>query len=374
MSFYVGGSGGEWAADAVEHFADWRRRRRLTRRDRRARAAAAEAAQDDPAFAADEVLKRARAVAKEFRAAVLADDEHAVRECTTAVYGEHVLAEIRRNAGPAPISQRVEELRLFLVGITNLQDDEHDRVVVGAVGASPGQPWTALIWQMARGEEGWIFAAIEPYHTGRRQLDEPLVASPWHADDVADRTTLQLAGDQPAVVALGELTDGDAEGLVALRDLALVDARWSPHVLAAAARRVIDAWEHAAIQGPTAFAGVATDQAARALVHPRGGSSRVEVRGLVVERIEVDELLPDREPPAVRLVLELRGRHALLNVGGVEARVGSLRRDRDVEERWLFELVAEPDRPWHLAEADPLGWRWRNRRTAARRRRAAGQT
>lgn len=365
----------DFVASAFHHTRERRRSRTLSARDMRARAAAAEAALDDPTFAADDVLVRARVIAAKLETAGTESDERALRDIATHAYGDHLVAQMRRRDGPfRPLGGEVAELRLFLVGVTNLQDDEHDRVVVGVLGSPPDKAdeyQIAQMWSLARGEEGWLLAAVEHYQSGRRHFDEPLVASPWHAADVADRATLQLAGDDAAAAAAAELVYRDTEGLTAVRDLALADARWSPDVLMAAVRRLIDAWEHAAADGTRAFAGVAGDHAALALVHPRGGSSRVEVRGAALERLEVVELLAEREPPAVRLILGLRGRHALVNVGGEVARVGSLQRDRDFEERWLLEQTSEPDRPWHLAHAEPLGWQHRDKRAAWRRRRAA---
>lgn len=357
---------------------DRRRRGHLTARHERACAAAAEAAEDDPAFAVDAIMGRTRFIAERLAAAVAAADvdEAALREICTARLAERLAGRMLRRGSFGLFQAVPDGIELFLVGVENLQDDALDRVVVAVLGGPPTEAGTvqlAEVWSLARGEDEWLLADVEAHRAGRRHLDAPLVASPWDASEVADRATLELAAGTPAAREPDELLARDAEGLSALRDLALVDSRWAPDVLAAAVRRLLRCWEHTAVEGDNAFEGVASTQAAAALVHPRGAASRLDVRGLELERLDVAELLLADEPPAVRLVFRVRGRRALYDVGAEVPRLGSLARDRSFEERWLLQRTDDPDRPWRLAHVDPVGWQRRDKREAARQRYLAGE-
>lgn len=235
---------------------DRRRRGHLTARHERACAAAAEAAEDDPAFAVDAIMGRTRFIAERLAAAVAAADvdEAVLREICTARLAERLAGRMLRRGSLGLFQAVPDGIELFLVGVENLQDDALDRVVVAVLGGPPTEAGTvqlAEVWSLARGEDEWLLADVEAHRAGRRHLDAPLVASPWDASEVADRATLELAAGTPAAREPDELLARDAEGLSALRDLALVDSRWAPDVLAAAVRRLLRCWEHTAVEGTT---------------------------------------------------------------------------------------------------------------------------
>src|SRR5690606_19271196 len=94
----------------------------------------------------------------------------------------------------------------------------------------------------------------------------------------------RAAGDAlPAGVAVAEVADGDLadEARAQALDLSLVDERFAPHVLEAAARRVVAAWAEAVDGEDEPLEAVADPAAVRTLLYPGdpSGRTRLVVRG-----------------------------------------------------------------------------------------------
>ena len=89
-----------------------------------------------------------------------------------------------------------------------------------------------------------------------------------------------------------ELVDVDyaGDGRTQALDLSVVDGRFAPAVLEAAARRAVEAWAEAVDGADAALERAATPEAAHALLYPRGESTRLVVRGPRLQALRIAAL------------------------------------------------------------------------------------
>jgi len=262
------------------------------RRERVARVelASAEAAADDAYFAADLVKRDAADLHRAIVAAWTARD----REALAQHLGPDLLTEwVRRlddfdrkgwhNQCEIQSGPEVE-----YVGLVNREDDAEDRVVVRiqailrdvVVDASgrvlkrneEDKETTTLAeyWTLGREGDRWRLLSIEQDSEGLHHLDAPIVASPWSDEArMHDAAVTELAvADAVPDAAIGELVDVDyaGEARVQAMDLSVVDGRFAPAVLEAAARRAVEAWAEAVDGADAALERVATAEAAHGLL------------------------------------------------------------------------------------------------------------
>ena len=99
------------------------------------------------------------------------------------------------------------------------------------------------------------------------------MASPWGDDErLRDEAVTELAtADAVPDAQIAEIADLDFDGTAraAALDLAMVDGRFAPDVLEAAARRAVDAWAEAVDGDDAALERAATPAAVGELLHPR---------------------------------------------------------------------------------------------------------
>jgi hypothetical protein len=96
--------------------------------------------------------------------------------------------------------------------------------------------------------------------------------------------------------------DGDARA--AALDLSVADPRFAPDVLEAAARRAVEAWAEAVDGADTALEAVASPSAVAELLHPRGQSTRLVVRGPRVRSIGIVALDAGASPATMTIEVE----------------------------------------------------------------------
>ena len=187
------------------------------------------------------------------------------------------------------------------MGLVNREDDADDRVVVRVPRSlrdvvvdragnvlkrnEEDDELTTLAeyWTLGRAGERWLLLSIEQDAEGAHHLDAPIVASPW-SDEARlhdDAVTELAVADAVPDAAIGELVDVDYAGdaRVQAMDLSVVDGRFAPAVLEAAARRAVEAWAEAVDGADAALERAATPEAAHALLYPRGTNTRLVVRG-----------------------------------------------------------------------------------------------
>jgi predicted lipid-binding transport protein (Tim44 family) len=338
--------------------------------------ASAEAAGDDAYFGADAVKREAelhRAIVAAWTArnrAALA--EQLVPDLSTE--WERRLDDFDRK-GWHNVCEIVDGPDVEYLGLTNREDDVEDRVVVrlaaelrDVVVDADGDvikrededdevTFLEEYWTLGRAGDRWILHSIEQDDEGAHNLDAPIVASPWSDDArLRDKAVTELAvADAVPDEAVAELVDvhyaGDAR--VQALDLSVVDGRFAPAVLEAAARRAVEAWA-GAVDGPdAALERAATAEAARALLYPRGESTRLVVRGPRLQALRITGLEP--EPPTFTVEAELSGRRYLEDRDTAAVLEGSKTSATTFTERWSLALGDDPATPWRIVATAAVG-------------------
>ena len=383
-----GGGGGGWvgglivilvfvAIGLVALVSAWRLSRRRKARIERVRLAAAEAAQDDAAFAAERVEGDARELFLAAQRAWDARDYAAIER----LVGADLLVEWRRRLDDFAKKgwhNRVEvhaPPRCTYIGLVNREQDEEDRVVVeieavlddyvldrngNEIEKTGESDRTTLLhesWTLRKRDGRWTVAAIEQAAEGLHHLDAEIVASPWSDSRVADDALVETAvadklpeGFTPADVADLDF-DGDARA--AALDLSVADARFSPAVLEAAARRAVEAWAEAVDGDDAPLEAVASPHAVRRLLHPGDGSrkTRLVVRGPRVSQVRIEALDAATDPPTMRLAVELGGRRYVEDRDTAAVLSGSRESATTFTERWTLALDGPDTAPWRLVDA-----------------------
>ena len=140
-------------------------------------------------------------------------------------------------------------------------------------------------------------------------------------------------------------------------DLSLVDGRFAPDVLAAAARRAVAAWAEA-VDGPdAALEAVASPEAIEQLLYPSadGHNARLVVRGPQIESITIERLAAEPAPARMSVALKVRGRRYLENRDTAAVLAGDKDREVKFSESWTLALDGADDAPWRLVDATPAG-------------------
>ena len=358
-----------------------RQRERRRERVRRTVAASAEAAGDDAWFEAGAVEQEAAALFRATQQAWHDRDRARLRQLVGddlmvewerrlddfAAKGWHNLVEVRE--GP----------EVEYVGLVNREDDAQDRVVVrleaemrdcvsvqgGAImkkdGATSEVVSVAEYWTLARRGDGWLVVSIEQDAEGAHHLDAPLVPSPWSDEQgLTDETALErAAADAPQGVATGELVGVDYAGDArkAALDLSLVDERFAPHVLEAAARTAMAAWAEAVDGDDARLRALAGDEAVHALLY--GGDAdartRLVVRGPRLDALRIAALDAGTEPATLAVEATVTGRRYVEDRDTLELVSGSRDRETTFTERWTLRLDGSGDTPWRIAAAAPVG-------------------
>jgi predicted lipid-binding transport protein (Tim44 family) len=352
-----------------------RARKRREARVRRVELASAEAAEDDPQLAADAVLYTARRL---FRAAQMAWDARDDARLERLLSPDLLVEWRRRLADFADRGwhNRVELLgvqSIEYLGLVNREGEDEDRVTcritarlrdyvetewgtrINHTGASSDVVTLTEYWTFARRDGDWIVASIEADAEGTHVIDEQIVATPWQDEQRmrdASLVEVAVADKLPAGVATAEVADLDYAGAAraAALDLSLVDGRWAPDVLEAAARRAVAAWAEAVDGADRDLLDVATPEAADALLHPGDPSmkTRLVIRGPRVQRLRIVALDPAATPPTMTVEVEVRGRRYVEDRDDASVLSGSKVRETTVRERWTLALSGPDERPWQV--------------------------
>jgi len=351
-------------------------RRRTAVRGRRVELAAAEAAEDDAAFAPEQVRSQARELFAAIQSAWDARDRVRLGE----LVAPELLAEWERRLddfdrrGWRNRVQVIGEPSIEYVGLTNRVDDQADRVVVriearlrdyveDAYGQRIGRVDTVgetsrvrEFWTLTKRDGRWILQSIEQGAEGAHQLGEQIVAAPWGDQQaMRDEALVQGAVEDavPEGTKLAELADLDFDGdaRAAALDLSLADGRFAPDVLEVAARRAVTAWVEAIDGEDGPLLALSHPDAARELLHPGDPNERTRlvVRGLDVRRVSIASLDAGTEPATMTLDLELAGRRYLEDRNTAAVVAGSQSRPVTFTERWTLALDGPDEQPWRIA-------------------------
>jgi predicted lipid-binding transport protein (Tim44 family) len=350
-------------------------RRRAAQRQRRVELAAAEAAEEDPAFAPDNVRGAATRLFKDIEAAWDAADHTRLSQ----LVAPGLLREWERRL--QDFARRGWRNRVQLLGEPNVEYvglvRTNDQVVVRIearlrdfVEDSYGNRITRNdrlgekvnmreFWTLVRDSHGqWILGSIEQGAEGQHSLYGQIVATPW-SDEQAMRDEALIEGAVAEAVPEGVKVadvaklefEGDARA--AALDLSLADGRFAPDVLEVAARRAVKAWAEAVDGGAEKLDGVASRTAIRKLLHPGDptAQTRLVVRGPEVKQLRVVGLDAAADPPTMTVEVDVRGRRYIEDRDTAAVIAGSRTRTTEFTERWTFALDGDPAQPWRIAVA-----------------------
>ncbi len=342
----VGGTGVLFAAIYVQTGADSLRHHRAARRARRAlsaaRAALLAAAEDDPAFAPDQV----RAEVGRLQAAALAGDRDPhLQQWVRWVRAWYRDPELRGAPLVTPL------------GVVNRAGTGEDRLDVfvtaflaghliqertpAAIAFNPLRPRRSTLqqrWTLGRDGDGWRLLAF---------IDEPLVDAVRHQRTIADASedTERLHEQSVRELAQADRAPGPVPG-GSLDDIAVIDGRWDRGAVDAVLVRLVEAWELATLDEPGALARLAAPDAVEALLRLDG--LHVRARDLRLADWQPDEIADPRLTVAVRV----RGALFLVADDGALAYGGDLV-DRLIAVTWTLELAPTPDPLWRLVASTP---------------------
>jgi predicted lipid-binding transport protein (Tim44 family) len=261
------------------------------------------------------------------------------------------------------------------LGLVNRADDADDRVVVRVSstqrdyvvdaggthiarnGSNSEIVQVSEYWTLGKRDGRWVLLSIEQDKEGAHHLDAEIVATPWGDDGrLRDEAVTELAtvdavpDDQLAGVA--DL-DFDGSARAAALDLAMVDGRFAPDVLEAAARQAVAAWADAVDGDDAALERAATPGAVRELLYAGDASERTRlvVRGPRLNALRITALHADAAPPAMTVEADVSGRRYREDRDTVAVVEGSKDREVTFTERWTMTLDGDDRTPWRIAEA-----------------------
>lgn len=357
------------------------RKRRRSRQARAARGvltgrAAAEASEDDAYFAVETVVAQARELFLAVQTAWDGRDQEQLR----TLAGSDLFEEWKlRLDGFAKKGwhNRVKVTRdptITYVGLENREDDAQDTVVVAIEcvlddyvvtrggqtvfkeGEDSAEVRFCEYWTLRWSGERWLIDSIQSEEEGAGVLKAPLVASPWSDEGrLHDEAVIEgaVAGAAPAgSPKAAELVDLDYadDARAAALDLALVDGRYGPEVIEAAVRTVVPAWVAAVDGADDQLLRVATPEAVRELLYPRGGEAiRLVVRGAAVEQVRITAFDAAKEPPEMTAEVRFKGRRYLEDRSTAAVVEGSREHEGEHVEQLVLQLDdADPAVPWRV--------------------------
>jgi predicted lipid-binding transport protein (Tim44 family) len=368
-------------ADAAADDARFRFRQRTRGRD--VELAAAEAASDDESFAVARVREDAELLFRAIQAAWSRNDIERLHELVAPELmkeWELRLTDFRRKGWRNKIE--VKSIEVAYVGLVNRAADEDDRVVVRisarvrdiVVQKGGGAPITRTDsggsehvdmrewWTLGKRGGRWTLLSIEQRDEGKHHLESELVAAPEHDSRIADEAVTELAAADKVAegFTLAEVADLDFDGPArdAALDLALVDGRFAPAVLEAAARRAVAAWAEAIDGEDAPLEAVASPEAVRELLRPEGERTRLVVRGGRVLAVRITGLEAGSDPARMSIEVDVSGRRYVENRDTAAVVAGSKDREVEFTERWTLALTGGDTAPWQIvsvhAQSGPL--------------------
>jgi predicted lipid-binding transport protein (Tim44 family) len=365
----------------------WVRSRLAARRAKRVarvETAAAEAAQDDAAFAADNVRAGAEQLFRQIQASWSRNDIATLE----SLVGDDLMVEWRKRLqdferkGWHNVVEVTGAVGVEYVGLVNRAADQDDRCVVRIeaplrdyVVARNGQTITRTdstsefttlreYWTLGKRDGGWRLVSIEQDAEGAHHIEAQIVASPWDDGRLRDEALVEGAVADKVVdgYRISEIADLDFEGdaRAAALDLSLADARFGPDILETAARRAVGGWAEAVDGDDDDLLAVATPEALRDLLYPGGGErQRLVVRGPRIERVQISALDAAAEPPTMTVEVHVRGRRYVQDRDTAAIVSGSDSSETEFTERWLMALNGDDRNPWRIVDAtaprDPVG-------------------
>jgi len=334
-------------------------RLRAVGRVRRAERAAVEAALDDPVFAPDLVHESVKAILTLAGTVWSGTETAALRHRRDrALIRSWAQSRVVWLAGALRVSG---EPKVDILRVINRESENEDRVVTRVrftVDRGPGYQALARKihlderWTLAHHDGTWLLVSVAGDPLAGPVLSAPLIASPAaDSERLGEASLRELAtGSASASIRLAELVDTGAPPEDQLRDLSVIDDRFSPLLLEATLTHIVGAWE--ASDGPEApLHSVATKKGVHALLFPSGSGGRRFIADAKLEHWKAVGVDLDQARPSVSVAVRLKA--ACYSADGHYGS-GSDRKQRNLDLAWTLELEdGGDDQPhWLLTRSE----------------------
>ena len=342
----------------------------LTRmRARRAERVAVAASVDDPAFSPEAIRASVTEMLDAAQAVWAGREEREHRERRDIQLLRGWANSHRRQLGAAlRIAGRP---KVDIVSVVNREDQTEDRAIVRlhlrvhrdpkASGNEPGDQtiFAQRIvpveerWTLVRRRDRWLLASVSGDPISDELMTSPLIASPVEDDERVRETALREIAGRQAVPAseLRDATDPELPAPQQLRELSTLDDRFSPQLIEAELRHLVEAWEAHTDGSGWPLKHMASVKAIRALIHPGNGAVHRMIRDARLVDWKVIEIDLESGPPHMRVWVQIE---AAVFASDHGKWIGSDRRRTKHALVWKLKLAspARPDVIWELTGSE----------------------
>jgi len=352
--------GGYWLSFAAATLRRRRAESRVRHQVRRAKAAAQEAALEDEAFAPEQIRGAVISALRFVEQTLNREPQTAVPERPDAPVLRQMAEAIKRMARGSS-GWLFEPAAIDILRVVNRPGEAEDRVLVRVrlgvderLGHSVKLPVLRLDqrWTLGRGSVNWTVLSIDWEPLASAAIERPSIPSPSADDDrLLEQSLAELARTDapPPATALDHLVARDAPEYDRLLDLAQLDGRFAPLLIAASVQHIVEAWEEAATGSSQPLRLVASQSAATALLRPRLGdqSANLVLRDARLERWTLTDLDLASARPRIRVELDVSAiRYLWADDAGYFG--GSTDRRHGITVTWTLELTDDREHPWQL--------------------------
>lgn len=342
-------------------------RLRLRARARSAERVAAEAALDDPVFAPErvresvaEILAQAGSVWR----GTEGDGFQHRRDCQLIGSWARGLEQI---AGSG--LRLARDPSVWIIGVVNRETEAEDRVVVRVGIVLRRDPHARTMegdgtvlatrtveleqrWTLTRHADNWYLVSVDGDPLTGSALSLPLISSPVADENRIRELALREMSRDDTTPDPGALIDRDEVGASQLLDLSVADGRFSPTLIEATLRHLIEAWETASGGSERPLRELASRRGAESLLHPGGRRMRRVIQDASLERWEVVEIDADHKPSTLVIGLVIDGKWRDETLGRRAARTDEF---SGIHLSWRLELFQGTDHgpQWRLASSGP---------------------
>jgi predicted lipid-binding transport protein (Tim44 family) len=332
-----------------------RLRLRARRRAPRAERAALEAALDDPVFSPELVHDSVKTILEMAQSVWQGGETAALRRRRDLVLIRSWAKNRAKWLGGNP--RLVGAPKVDILQVVNRESESEDRVITRVrfrVDRGPGLPVGGRRvhlderWTLSHRRGEWSLVSVAGDPLAGPALSAPLITSPSaDTERLGEASLRELAGESSgSSIALADLVDTGAPPEQQLRELSVIDDRFSPLLLAATLTHIVEAWEEASDGSEAPLREVATKQAARSLFYPGGPGGRQFIRDAKLEHWKAVRVDLKKLRPSVTVAVNLKA--ACFRSDGRKVS-GDDRKRRELDLVWTLEL----------AEGDGHEPRWR---------------
>src|SRR5581483_1206841 len=186
-------------------------------------------------------------------------------------------------------------------------------------------------------------------------LTRPLIPVAWADEDrLRELALTELATGTIGASSAG-LTRSSADARERLLDLAVNDDRFSPALIDATIRHLLDAWEEETLDRTGRLGLLVTESSHQQLlaVSDQDPAVQFAIRDIELTGWEPIAIDPDRVPPSVTVRVSIKASRFLTNeVNAIISGTSTTR--HAIELHWTLELTDHPAALWRLADSQSV--------------------